>query len=157
MRSKNYLSLILWIAALIALGSVIGAFTTPEIRTWYSTLNRSPLTPPNHVFPIAWTLLYGAIGACGWLIWRTQSFPQLRAIKILYLLQLVLNWSWAPLFFNAHCTGLALLVLGGMDILVSIIILLTYQRIRFVALLMIPYFLWILFASYLTFYIWQHN
>ncbi|MBK2005765.1 tryptophan-rich sensory protein [Francisella orientalis] len=50
--------------ALIAIGGVIGSFTKPEISTWYSTLHRSTLTPPNYVFPIAWTILYGIIGAC---------------------------------------------------------------------------------------------
>jgi translocator protein len=154
---KNYLSLIIWMLALIAIGGAIGSLTKPEITTWYSVLNRSPLTPPNYVFPIAWTILYGAIGACGWLIWRTSSFSKLRAIKTLYVIQLILNWSWTPLFFCYHLTGVSLLVLSCMDILVGIIIWLAYPKIRAVSLLMAPYLFWILFASYLNFYIWQYN
>jgi benzodiazapine receptor len=154
---KNHLSLIIWIVALIAIGGVIGYLTKPEISTWYSTLNRSTLTPPNYIFPIGWTILYGIIGASGWLIWRPQAFPKLSIIKILYVAQLILNWSWTPLFFHYHLTGLSLLVLVAMDILVVTIIWLAYTKMRAASLLMIPYLSWILFASYLNFYIWQYN
>lgn len=157
MKNKSYIPLLIWIVALIAVGSIIGSLTKPEISTWYSTLNRSYLTPPNYVFPIAWTILYGAIGACGWIIWRTSPFAKLKVIKTLYVIQLILNWSWTPLFFHYHLTGLSLLVLSSMDILVGALIWLAYPRIRSVSLLMILYLLWILFASYLNFYIWQHN
>lgn len=157
MQNKSYISLFVWILALILIGSIIGSLTKPEISTWYSTLNRAPLTPPNYVFPIAWTILYGVIGACGWLIWRASSLPNLKRIKSLFVIQLMLNWSWTPLFFQYHLTGLALVVLGAMDILVGALICLAYPKIRKVSLLMMPYLCWILFASYLNFYIWQHN
>lgn len=155
--NKNYFSLIIWIMALIAIGGIIGSLTKPEISTWYSALNRSTLTPPNYVFPVAWTILYGIIGACGWLIWHKSSSPKLSVIKTLYVAQLILNWSWTPLFFYYHLTGLSLVVLIAMDILVGILIFLAYRKIKVVSLLMIPYLSWILFATYLNFYIWQYN
>lgn len=156
-ENKSHLSLIIWIVLLIAIGGIIGSFTKPEISTWYSTLNRSPLTPPNYVFPIAWTILYGIIGACGWLIWPASAFPKLSIIKTLYVAQLILNWNWTPLFFHYHLTGLSLVVLIAMDILVCALICLAYQKMRAVSLLMIPYLSWILFASYLNFYILHYN
>ena len=155
--TKTHLSLIIWIVALIAIGSIIGSLTKPEISTWYKALTRSSLIPPNYVFPVVWTILYGIIGTCGWIIWRTQTFPKLKVFKILYVTQLVLNWSWTPLFFHYHLTGLALVVLGAMDILVGTLILLAYRKMSVVSLLMLPYLFWILFASYLNFYIWQYN
>lgn len=155
--TKNHLSLIIWIMALIAIGGIIGSLTKPEISTWYSALNRSTLTPPNYVFPVAWTILYGIIGTCGWLIWRPQAFTQLSVIKTLYVTQLILNWSWTPLFFHYHLKGLALVVLVLMDILVGALICIAYRKMKAVSLLMIPYLSWILFASYLNFYIWQYN
>jgi tryptophan-rich sensory protein len=157
MQNKTYLSLIIWIMALIAIGGVIGSLTKPEISAWYSVLHRSTLTPPNYVFPIAWTILYGIIGICGWLMWRAQAFPKLSIIKTLYLAQLILNWSWTPLFFHYHLTGFSLVVLVAMDILVFALICLAYRKMKVVSLLMIPYLLWILFANYLNFYIWQYN
>ena len=155
--NKTHLSLTIWIVLLIAIGGFIGSLTKPEISAWYSTLNRSNLTPPNYVFPIAWTILYGIIGTCGWLIWREPSFRKLSVIKTLYLTQLILNWSWTPLFFRFYLTGLSLVVLGTMDILVFLLICLAYRKMKAVSLLMIPYLSWILFASYLNFYIWRYN
>ena len=155
--TKNHLSLIIWIVGLIAIGSLIGSLTKPEISSWYSTLNRSTLTPPNYVFPVAWTILYGIIGACGWLIWHAQAFPKLSIIKTLYVAQLILNWSWTPLFFHYHLTRLSLIVLIAMDILVGTITWLAYRKMKAVSLLMIPYLSWILFATYLNFYIWWCN
>ena len=156
-ENKNHLSLIIWILALIAIGGAIGSLTKPEISTWYSRLNRSTLTPPNYVFPVAWTILYSIIAACGWLIRHSQAFPKLSIIKILYVAQLILNWSWTPLFFHYHLTGLSLVVLVAMDILVCALICIAYRKMKAVSLLMIPYLSWILFASYLNFYLWQYN
>jgi benzodiazapine receptor len=155
--NKNYISLTLWVSLLIAIGAIIGSLTKPEISTWYAMLNRSALTPPNYVFPIAWTILYTIIGICGWLIWLEPSGTQLKTIKTLYIIQLIFNWIWSPLFFSYHLTGLSLLVVSLMDILVVMLIWLAYPKIRSVSLLMIPYLLWILFASYLNFYIWWYN
>ncbi len=155
--TKTHICLIIWIVALTAIGGGIGSLTKPEISTWYSTLNRSSLTPPNYVFPVAWTILYGIIGACGWCIWRKSQFPRLSVIKTLYVTQLILNWSWTPLFFHYHLTGLSLVVLVAMDIMVGTLICIAYRKMKAVSLLMIPYLSWILFASYLNFYIWQHN
>ncbi len=157
MQNKNYFSLIIWTLGLIAIGGVIGSLTKPEISAWYDTLNRSNLTPPNYIFPIAWTILYGIIGVCGWIIWRTQEFQKLRLIKAFYVTQLILNWSWTPFFFYYHLTGFSLIILVVMDILVGSIIWLSYREIRSVSLLTLLYLLWILFATYLNFYIWHYN
>lgn len=155
--NRDYIFLLIWIVAIVAIGSIIGSLTKAEISTWYSTLKRASLTPPNYVFPIAWTILYAAIGACGWLIWYERSWQQLKVIKTLYVTQLILNWSWTPLFFYYHLTGIALLVLISMNLLVGAIIGLSYQKKRAISLLMTPYLLWILFASYLNCYIWWYN
>lgn len=156
--SKKYLTLITWIAALVAIGSIIGSLTIAEISTWYRTLNRSPLTPPNYVFPVVWNILYSAIGACGWAIWHnTTMFPALNTIKTLYVTQLILNWSWTPLFFYFHLIQTSLLILIAMDIIVGMLIMLAFPKIKTASLLMVPYLLWILIATYLNFYIWQNN
>lgn len=154
---ESYFSLIVWIGALILIGSLIGFFTQTDVDIWYKTLNRSPLTPPNYVFPIAWTILYGLIGATGWTIWKAPSFPERRLIKYLYIMQLLLNWSWTPLFFTLHLTGTSLICILVMDVVVASIVYLGYTKLRWASLLMIPYLLWILFATHLNFYIWQYN
>ena len=155
-KNKTYLNLIIWIAVLIGVGSLIGSFTKPEINSWYLTLNRSSLTPPNYVFPIAWTILYGILGYCGWLIWSQKPSHIVDKVKKLFGAQLLLNWSWTPLFFVMHQTGIALGVLVAMDILVVLIIYLPYPKMKQTALLLVPYLLWILFATYLNYYLWVH-
>lgn len=158
MQIKEF-SLIVWIIALEAIGMAIGYYSKSDKDTWYKRLNRSSLTPPNYVFPIAWTILYGFIGACGWSIWQSDeaTFPGLNELKVLYIIGLVLNWSWTPIFFNLHQTGIALLVMLSLDITVGWIIWKCDPMLSTVSLLFTPYILWLTFATYLNFYIWWHN
>ncbi|MCX5924844.1 MAG: tryptophan-rich sensory protein [Candidatus Dependentiae bacterium] len=154
---KSYLFLIISIISLITIGSVIGTFSQNSIDTWYTTLHRSPLTPPNYIFGIAWTLLYAMIATSGWLIWQSKSFSTLHLIKMLYMLQLCLNWAWMPLFFTYHKTGTALICLLLLIFLVSLLIVTMYKKINTASLLLIPYLAWLLFAAHLNFYIWCYN
>jgi tryptophan-rich sensory protein len=144
-------------AALITIGALLGMLTQPESILWYNSLHRSPLTPPNYLFPIVWTLLYGMLGICGWMIWSHHSSQLITKIKYWYRIQLILNWSWPPLFFYAHAINLALIVLILMNAIMGRILWLSYEKIQQVTLLLIPYCIWILFALYLNYYIWQHN
>lgn len=157
LNNKNYLSMIIWIAFLLFVGSVMGALTKSDIDSWYIHLSRSSLTPPNYIFPIAWTILYIMIAISGWMIWQSKIVSELRTLKIIYILQLMLNWSWTPLFFYYHLTGISFFILLMLDIAVIMIIYLTHRKIRLVSLLMFPYLMWILFASYLNYFIWQNN
>jgi benzodiazapine receptor len=154
-KNQNYLSLTIWIVALLLIGWLLGSVTKAEVNTWYSTINRSSLTPPSYMFGIAWTILYILIAISGWIIWQ-KKFQNLSAIKNLYIAQLLLNWSWTPLFFLYHLTGLSLISLLVMNVLVTVIIYKSYAKMKLVSLLMTPYLMWILFAAYLNFYIWQH-
>ena len=151
----EYWSLFLWILSLIGIGGLIGATTKPELHSWYHQLLRSPLTPPNYVFPLVWTILYGMLGGCGWLLWRQAAQPS--TIRRLYLLQLVLNWAWTPVFFGCHLIGSALVILLLMDVLVSLMLYYAYPYQRYIMILLIPYLWWLLFASYLNGYIWYYN
>ncbi len=156
MKIQKYFSLIMWMVALMAIGAFIGLLTTAEIGFWYNNLNRSFLTPPNYVFSIVWTILYALIGASGWLIW-SSNFLDRKNLKILYCMQLVLNWSWTFFFFKYHLIGAAFIILCAIDFLVAMIIWLSYSKIKSVSFFMIPYAVWILFASYLNYYIWLCN
>lgn len=156
-ENKHYVKLLIWILSLILMGSGIGFLTKNTIDTWYITLNRSALTPPNYVFGIAWNILYVMIAVSGWLLWESKPFLALQQIKILYVLQLILNWIWTPLFFSYHLTGLACICLTMMVILLAILIVKAYKNLTAASLLLVPYLLWLLFASYLNFYIWQYN
>jgi len=156
-EKKNYVLLIIWVILLMLIGSGIGFLTKPSVDTWYLTLNRSSLTPPSYVFGTAWSILYAMIAISGWFIWESKSFSQLKLIKILYVLQLVLNWSWTPLFFSYHYTSLALFCIALILVLTIAIIIKAYKQLIQVSFLLLPYITWLLFAGYLNFYIWQYN
>ncbi len=156
-KNKSYVKLIIWIVILMLIGSVIGASTKSDTDTWYKTLIRSPLTPPDYVFGIAWSILYAMIAISGWLIWEAKPFSNIKLIKGLYISQLILNWVWTPLFFSYHLTGLSLICIIMIITLVAILIFKAYKNLSSVSFLLIPYLLWLLFASHLNFYIWQYN
>jgi len=153
----QFIFIILWIFTVLSLASLMEFSTKTEIDTWYTTLNQSPLTPPRYIFPIAWTILHGLIGSCGFLIWKSSPFNELKIIKALYIFQLLLNLSWTPLFFHYHLSEISLIVLIMMDFIVNLLIYFAYQKIRLVSFLLIPYLLWLFFASYLNLYIFQNN
>ena len=156
-KDKNYVQLMIWIFTLMFVGSLIGRFTRSSTDTWYLTLNRSPLTPPDYVFGIAWSILYAMIAVSGWLIWGEKSYPNIELIKSLYISQLILNWMWIPLFFRYHFTGLALICLTMIITLVTILIFQAYRYLPSASLLLVPYLLWLLLAAHLNFYIWRYN
>ena len=61
-----YGTLVAWIFVIQAVGATTGYFTRGSIRKWYKSIKRSPLTPPNYVFPVVWTTLYIMIAIAGW-------------------------------------------------------------------------------------------
>ena len=153
----RFKSLTLWILGMIATSFLIAKLTRPEIASWYGSLNHSILTPPNYVFPIVWTILYGLLGVCGWMIWHQKSSSNLRFIKILYSLQIGAHWAWSPLFFGYHLVDVSLALIVFMDVLMATIMGLAYEKKRAITLLLIPNIMWLSFATYLIFYIWTHN
>lgn len=152
---KHYGSLLIWIIALLTISSLIGYFNNANY--WYLTLERSSLTPPGYVFGTVWPVLYIMIAISGWLIWSAQPFLNTRLIQNLYIAQILCNFSWTPLFFGYQLITPALICLLCMLILVISLIIKSYKDIKWASFLLIPYCLWLTFASYLSFYIWMYN
>ncbi|MBM4222742.1 MAG: tryptophan-rich sensory protein [Gammaproteobacteria bacterium] len=157
-QNKRYYSLFGWVGFLISVGYFIGLITKPSIDVWYHELQRSALTPPNFIFPVAWTLLYGLLGVYAWILWnKLHNVDETLILKILYTVQLVLNWSWSPVFFIYHAIGVALFILIMMNIITLIMMKLSWNHFRQLSFLIIPYLMWIMFATYLNLYIWLYN
>lgn len=131
--------------------AIVGSlFTSSAIETWYTTLTRPSLAPPNWIFGPVWTLLYLLMGISFYLIWKNKSALKKLAIK-LFLVQMVLNVAWSPLFFGAHQIRWALVLIIFLDIFVALTIW-QFQKIdKRAAWLLCPYLAWILFASYLNY------
>ena len=123
---------------------------------WYRALAKPALTPPGWVFPVVWTTLYVMLGFALAMILAARGAVRGRGV-ILFLAQFVLNLAWTPLFFGAHRVGLALLVIVAMTVL-TIATAFAFARVRKAAAwLLVPYLVWISFASVLTWRIGQLN
>jgi tryptophan-rich sensory protein len=139
---------------LVAAAAFVGSRFEPG--GWYAGLRKPPLTPPDAVFPVVWSLLYLGIAVAGWLVWRAAG-PAARGSLALWGAQLVLNAAWSALFFGAHRPGLALVELAALLVLVAATTL-AFRRVRpLAAALLLPYAAWVGFAGYLNGGIWYLN
>lgn len=141
MRQSRTWLLFFLVSAQVA--GIAGSVLVGGVDSWYLTLDKAPLNPPGWIFAPVWTTLYLLMGIAGYFLWQERNT---RALK-LYWLQLVLNALWTPLFFGLHAPVVALLDLVILDILVAILIGVSSKR---AAVLLIPYLLWISFATYLN-------
>jgi len=124
---------------------------------WYAQLKKPEWNPPNWLFGPVWSALYTMMAIAAWLIWRRGGFAAQRVPLGLFLLQLLLNAAWSPLFFGLRRPGLAFaeIVLLWLAILGTLIAF--WKEHRVAALLLLPYLAWVTFAAVLNFTLWQLN
>lgn len=146
-----------WVKVLIcilvipALGAVGGIVTASNIAGWYEGLQKPPGTPPNGVFGPVWTLLYLMIGFSLALVWhRVSAGPEKRRALAIFAVQMLLNLIWTPVFFGAHLLLVALFIIGALWIGILMTILAFRKLDRTAAWLLVPYLLWVSYASYLN-------
>lgn len=154
---KKSLSLFLWIFTFQFVGFLLGKLTQSSIDTWYRTLHKSLLSPPDILFPIVWSILYVMLAFAGWLLWQKRNELRAKIAFIFYSIQLVMNWLWTPIFFYFHWTQLGFYWIVTMVIFTLITLLLTLQRYQLCSILLIPYVIWLSFASYLNWVIYIKN
>jgi len=152
MKLANPARLIVSCAVPILVGVVGSLFTTADsLNNWYAKLNKPVFNPPGWVFGPVWTTLYILMGIAAFLVWRKGLDNKLVRLALLcFVVQLVLNALWTPLFF-----GLRSPLAGLIDIvlLLSAIDLTTILFLRIskpAGVLLIPYILWVLFAMILN-------
>ena len=114
---------------------------------WYETLKRSSLTPPGYIFSIVWSILYFLIALSASIIWKNGS----KTSKGLFFAQLIVQVIWSYSFFYIHAISLALIVLILLCLIIFLMISNFYRYSKTASYLLIPYFLWCVFASYLNF------
>lgn len=157
MKNKQWIALLLLVFGCLAVGSLGSLVTMPSIPTWYAFLKKPPLNPPNWIFAPVWTTLYIMMGVAVWLITLLKkSFRRNKAL-VFFVIQLILNFGWSYVFF-----GKQLLLFAFLEVillwLVILITLIKFYRLKpFAGLLLIPYILWVSFATYLTGAVWYLN
>ena len=144
---------------IVQLAGLIGSvFTTPNINSWYSTLNRPVIAPPNWVFAPVWTTLFLFMGVALFLVWKNGVKNKQAKIAItLFFIQLILNILWSVLFFGLQNPLIALVEIIFLAIFILLTMIYFYRVNKWAGLLLLPYFLWVLFASVLNFNFWLIN
>ncbi len=157
------LALIGWIALCYAAAAAGAVFTTGN---WYAILNKPTWSPPGWLFGPVWTLLYTMMGVSVWMVWKGRGTAPERGagrgrgdaspLRV-FLIQLALNAIWTPLFFGARQIGFAFIeiIVLWCAILATII---AFRRVSTTAAwLLVPYLLWVTFASVLNGALWWMN
>ncbi len=131
-------------------GYVGSAFMTQDTMNWYDTLSQSVLTPPDFVFPIVWTCLFFMMAISAFLVWNKAS-PRY------FVMQLAMNLAWTFTFFYLREVVVACFVILALLYCVFRTILDFYRVNRVSGWLMVPTFVWGLFALYLNIYVAMYN
>ncbi|MGA2668921.1 MAG: TspO/MBR family protein [Ignavibacteria bacterium] len=157
MVKADWLSLIICVVVCLLAGIIGSFFTSKNIPTWYATINKPTFKPPNWIFGPVWTVLYLMMGISLFLVWRQRDTVNISQAVMFFSIQLILNALWSFIFF-----GMKLLLLGFIEIcLLWIFILLSiisFSGISLTAsLLLIPYLLWVSYASVLNYFIFKLN
>lgn len=141
--------------------NLIGAsgivFTTPE-SDWFQSLTLPWFYPPGWLFGVVWTVLFTLIGIAAYLVYRQGTDS--RAVRValgLFALQMAVNVTWSPAFFELQAPGVALGIIGLLWLLIAATIA-AFDRVdRRAALLVVPYLAWVTFAALLNGSIWLLN
>jgi len=138
--------------AICELAGILGtAFTTPSIPGWYAGLIKPPFNPPNWLFGPVWTVLYALMGVSAYLVYeKGRKEPKVRTALVVFAAQLALNALWSIVFFGGHMLfgGAVVIVFLWAMILASIWL---FSKIsRSAAWLLVPYILWVSFATVLN-------
>jgi len=151
---RQLLALAGWLLVTFAAAG-LGAVASIEAPAFYAQLVKPSWAPPAGVFGPVWTALYTLMGVSAWLVWRSVGMQ--GAWVSLYLLQLAANALWSWLFFRWHQGALAaveVLVLLGLIVATALVF---RRRSRLAGALLVPYLLWVRFASALTWSVWRAN
>ena len=139
------------------MGALSGWLTREGTQLFSETVAKPPLTPPSLVFPIVWGILYALMGIGAARVSLTDPSEDRSRGLNLFVAQLIVNFFWSLIFFNAQAYGFAffwLLLLWGLVLWMT----LTFRKVdKIAAWLQVPYLLWLTFAAYLNFGVWRLN
>lgn len=126
-------------------------------ENWYKSLNKPDFVPPDWIFPIMWIILYFLMIAA-FLIIIFSSFSLLTFFAdLFFILQLILNISWAPVFFKEHNLRKAFLISALLTFFVFLTMITFFNISKIAGILFVPYFLWCMFATIICFEVLERN
>lgn len=154
----NRLGLAFSLALPLLAGFVGSIFTTPSIQGWYAHIAKPALNPPSWIFGPVWTTLFVLMGISAFLVWKKGiEKRRVRVALGLFLIQLILNSLWSIIFFGLHNPGWAFVEIIALWIAILATIIAFARVSRPAAWLLVPYIMWVSFASYLNYQIYALN
>ena len=153
----RWLTLLFWLFACFGVAAAGARWNLTEIPGWYRTLVRPSFAPPDRVFGPVWTLLYLLMAIAAWRVSQESPSPTRSAALLLFAVQLGLNLGWSWIFFRKHAIGWALAEIALLWISIGITTLLFGRIDPLSAWLMVPYWIWVSFASILNAAFWKLN
>ena len=157
MINRNWKSYVVWIALSEGVGALSGWLSRDGIRMYPKIASVAPLAPPGWVFPVVWVILYGLMGFGAARAFQAEPGRYRSAGLNLFVVQLVINFFWSLIFFNAGNYGFALAWLLLLLVMVGAMALAFCHADALAGKLQIPYLLWLLFAAYLNYVVWMRN
>jgi benzodiazapine receptor len=153
---QQTLGLIGWLA-ICFIAAAIGMIASLDAGNFYNNLQSPSWAPSANVFGPVWSILYALMGISAWLVWRRHSRAVNQPALTLFIVQLLVNATWSWMFFRFH-TGLGSFInIVLLWILIVMTIVLFWKRSNTAGALLIPYFLWVTFATFLNYTMWQMN
>lgn len=146
---RTFLPYVFFIALSLAAGYIGSAFTLDQIGTWYSMLTKPSWTPPSWVFGPVWTTLYVLMGTAAALVWNSRKFGRVAACWF-FVAHLVVNALWSIVFFGLHELLLSVCIIVLLWLLIAMLIAVFSRYSRLAAWLLVPYILWVSYASTLN-------
>lgn len=140
-----------------SIAGIGGAVTAGSVDSWYPTLTKPAINPPNWIFGPVWTALYLMMSIAVALVWAKAKEAERRRAVIWFLIQLALNLSWSVLFFGLHEIALALGCVTLLWLAIAVTLRCFWPIDRAAGTLLLPYLAWVGFAGLLNFLIWRLN
>lgn len=154
--AKQLMGLLGWLAVTL-LAAALGAWASVTAGSFYAQLARPEWAPPASWFSPVWTTLYLMMALAAWLVWREKGLQDARGALILYLVQLAANALWSFFFFAWNMGGAAFANIIVLWLLIVLTLRAFWHLHRLAGLLLVPYLLWVSFATVLSYTIWQRN
>ncbi len=149
---SRFILLVVFVVVVEGVGAFMGTqFMAGE---WYSALNKPFFNPPAAAFGLVWPILYLLIAFAGWRVFISDGeIPGWGY----WVIQMVLNFAWSPVFFGAHQIFWAIWVIGGALLASLAFASVTWEKDRLASVCFIPYIAWLGFALLLNVSIWLLN
>jgi tryptophan-rich sensory protein len=148
------LALVGWLALCLAASGTAFFVSTGG---WYASLRKPVWNPPSWLFGPVWTLLYIMMAVAAWLVWREGGWKRQSTPLGLFLFQWFFNALWTPLFFGMHRVGLACVVIVALWCVLAATLAWFWRLKKAAGLLLLPYLVWVTFATALNFTLWRLN